>query len=148
MSYNSNRVSATNTSAVSPRISWIHVCIMSSLVPGEVVYSVSTFNDKNRENLTADVKDLMATSSKRLVLDVRGLELTSLPHMSPRERKRPSGPQIQLLIWPVWNNRGGRSDLIVVAVTPTAFAGGRGKTQPCAIGWSTFSKLEINRVLS
>ena len=41
---------------------------------GEVMYSVSMFNQKNRENLTADVKDLKATSSRRLVLNVRGLD--------------------------------------------------------------------------
>ena len=34
---------------------------------------MSKFNQKNRENLTADMKDVMATSCKRLVMDVRGL---------------------------------------------------------------------------
>ena len=42
------------------------------------MYSVSKFNKKNRENLTADVKHLMATSSRRLVLNVRGLDQSSL----------------------------------------------------------------------
>ena len=75
--YNYDRVSATKTPAVSTCV-WCMVCIMSSLITGEVVYSVSKFNQKNRENLTADVKDLMATSSKRLVLDVRGIDQSSL----------------------------------------------------------------------
>ena len=49
-----------------------------NIFTGEVMYSVSKCNQNNRENLTADVKDLMATSSRRLVLNVRGLDQFSL----------------------------------------------------------------------
>lgn len=35
-------------------------------------YNVAKFNQKNRENLTADMKDLMASSSNELVVDVSG----------------------------------------------------------------------------
>lgn len=44
------------------------------LVPGagDVFYSVAKFNQKNRENLTADMKGLMASSSNGLVVDVSG----------------------------------------------------------------------------
>lgn len=38
---------------------------------GDVFYNVAKFNQKNRENLTADMKDLMASSSNELVVDVR-----------------------------------------------------------------------------
>ena len=37
---------------------------------GDVFYNVAKFNQKNRENLTADMKDLMASSSNELVVDV------------------------------------------------------------------------------
>lgn len=37
---------------------------------GDVFYSVAKFNQKNRENLTADMKDLMAESTNALVVDV------------------------------------------------------------------------------
>lgn len=39
-------------------------------VEGDVFYSVAKFNQKNRENLTADMKDLMAESTNALVVDV------------------------------------------------------------------------------
>lgn len=38
--------------------------------PGDVFYSVAKFNQKNRENLTADMKELMAQSTRPLVVDV------------------------------------------------------------------------------
>ena len=57
-------------------------CVLSRLLPaalvsccyigfeGDVFYSVAKFNQKNRENLTADMKDLMAESTNALVVDV------------------------------------------------------------------------------
>ncbi|CAN0160389.1 unnamed protein product, partial [Ectocarpus sp. 6 AP-2014] len=37
---------------------------------GDVFYNVAKFNQKNRENLTADMKELMASSTSALVVDV------------------------------------------------------------------------------
>lgn len=37
---------------------------------GDVFYNVTKFNQKNRENLTADLKELMSSSTNDLVIDV------------------------------------------------------------------------------
>ena len=63
------------------------------------MYSVSNFNQINRENLTASVKDLMATSSRRLVLNVRGLDQSSLRIAAgAKETLRPSDLAFDVLI--------------------------------------------------
>lgn len=54
---------------VSSRLGFFHV-FPFCLPPGDVFYSVAKFNQKNRENLTADMKDLVANSTNALVLDV------------------------------------------------------------------------------
>lgn len=57
----------------------LFVCLLPSLCmlcyavlagTGDVFYSVAKFNQKNRENLTADMKELMAESTNALVVDV------------------------------------------------------------------------------
>ena len=63
------------------------------------MYSVSTFNQKNRQNLTADVRELMATSSRRLVLKVRGLDQSSLRVAAgAKQTLRPSDSAFDVLI--------------------------------------------------
>ena len=63
------------------------------------MYSMSTFNQKNRENLTEDVRELLVTSSRRLVLNVRGLDQSSLRIAAgAKETLRPSDSSFDVLI--------------------------------------------------
>ena len=131
--YNYDRVLTTKTPAVFTCI-WCMVYRVYHAFTyntGEVVYSVSQFNQKHRENLTADVKDLMATSFKRLVLDVRGLDQSSLRVAAGAEETlRPSDSafdmaRLESSMRTNWlDSRGGN---------PYSLCRGGGKTQPHAI---------------